>query len=330
MPGLPPALDRIVRKAMAKEPTERYASALDMANDLTNVRSKLSGPSYPASVSLSASVASAIEQSRKTSEIQKRKIAYIGAGALAAAAVVAIAWSQMRPGSANLEAAGAPAPVVAQPSPQAVPTGSASTGVAAATPTIQAPPTPQPPARQERTSTPKRDERVTPPKPSPKPVQTRVAATQAPPITVPSQTATARQDPPPPAAPVVIAPAPVVSPPKQETTPAPAPPTAGDVAPTVQAYARAIESRDIGALRRVYPGLSSDQQRNFEQFFRNTRSINVTLRVANVEGSRAAADARLDGSYEFVTLEGRTERQAVSWAVTFRHDGNSWRLASVR
>ena len=65
MPGLPPALDRIVRKAMAKEPAERYASALDMANDLTNVRSKLSGPSYPASVSLSASVASAIEQSKK-------------------------------------------------------------------------------------------------------------------------------------------------------------------------------------------------------------------------------------------------------------------------
>ncbi|HMF87711.1 MAG TPA: serine/threonine-protein kinase, partial [Gemmatimonadaceae bacterium] len=94
MPGLPPALDRIVRKAMAKEPAQRYASALDMANDLTNVRSKLSGPSYPASVSLSASVASAIEQSRKTSGIRTRKFAYIGAGALAAVAVIAIAWSQ--------------------------------------------------------------------------------------------------------------------------------------------------------------------------------------------------------------------------------------------
>src|SRR6266576_2148005 len=46
VPGLPPALDRIVLKAMAKEPSERYASALEMANDLTSVRSKLSGPSY--------------------------------------------------------------------------------------------------------------------------------------------------------------------------------------------------------------------------------------------------------------------------------------------
>ena len=48
MPNLPPASDRIVNKAMAKEPGDRYATALDMANELTNVRSKLSGPSYPA------------------------------------------------------------------------------------------------------------------------------------------------------------------------------------------------------------------------------------------------------------------------------------------
>src|SRR5437588_2958384 len=65
MPGLPPALDRIVERAMAKEPGERYVSALDMANDLSAVRAKLSGPSYPESVSLSASVSSAIEQARK-------------------------------------------------------------------------------------------------------------------------------------------------------------------------------------------------------------------------------------------------------------------------
>ena len=138
MPGLPPALDRIVRKAMAKEPAQRYASALDMANDLTNVRSKLSGPSYPASVSLSASVASAIEQSRKTSEIRTRKFAYIGGGALAAAAVIAIAWSQVsQSGSANLEAADKPVSAVA-PAPTQLAAGTstagASTGSNAAVP----------------------------------------------------------------------------------------------------------------------------------------------------------------------------------------------------
>src|SRR5438034_1807709 len=80
MPGLPPALDRIVMKAMAKEPSGRYSSAIEMANDLSTVRAKLSGPSYPASVSLSASVATALEQARKSSQVRMRKNALIGAG----------------------------------------------------------------------------------------------------------------------------------------------------------------------------------------------------------------------------------------------------------
>jgi hypothetical protein len=130
--------------------------------------------------------------------------------------------------------------------------------------------------------------------------------------------------------PAVIS-APVVAPPKQEAPPpAPAAPNTAGIAATVEAYARAIESRDIGALRRVYPALTSEQQRNFEQFFKMARSINVTLRLANVESSGSSADGRLEGNYEFVTNEGRTERQSVSWAVTFRHDGNAWRLGSVR
>ena len=336
MPGLPPALDHIVRKAMAKEPAERYASALDMANDLTNVRSKLSGPSYPASVSLSASVASAIEQSKKTSGLRTRRYAYIGVGALAAAAVIAIAWSQVsRSGSAKLEAADKPAALttpasspVAGTAPASVNGGTSS--AALGTPVRQPPAPTQPPARQERSAAPARDARASATvKVPPKPVQSRVAAAPPPSTFIPAPSVTTRQEAVVSAPPPVVASVPVAPPPKQDT-PAPRAASAGDVAPTVQAYARAIEARDIGALRRVYPGLTSEQQRNFEQFFRSTRSINVTLRVANVEGSSTAADARLDGSYEFVTLEGRTERQAVSWAVTFRHDGGSWRLASVR
>jgi serine/threonine-protein kinase len=93
MPGLPPALDRIVEKAMAKEPPERYNNALDMANDLSAVRAKLSGPSYPESVSLSASVSSAIEQARKK-QLRGRSIMFAVGGA-AAAVVLLIGWSQI-------------------------------------------------------------------------------------------------------------------------------------------------------------------------------------------------------------------------------------------
>jgi serine/threonine protein kinase len=332
MPGLPPALDRIVRKAMAKEPAQRYASALDMANDLTNVRSKLSGPSYPASVSLSASVASAIEQSRTSSRMRTRKLAYVGAGALAAAAVVAIAWSQIsRPGSAKLEAADKPATVATAESPPVVAAGTPSVTANTGTPAIQAPPTPTRSVTQERAAVSTRETRAAgAAKPAPRTVQPKVAAAPPPRTQPPATIPTTRQEVAPSPPPVVIA-APVVTQPKQEAPPpAPAAPSTAGIASTVEAYARAIESRDIGTLRRVYPGLTAEQQRNFEQFFRIARTINVTLRLANVESSGESADGRLIGNYEFVTNEGRTEHQSVAWAVTFRHDGGAWRLISAR
>ena len=310
MPGLPPALDHIVEKAMAKEPSKRYASALEMANDLTNVRSKLSGPSYPASVSLSASVASAIEQSRTITRTRNRKFAYVGGAALAAVSLLAIAWSQLsHSGSPKLEAAAKPAAV--------------------ATPAMQSPPLVQRPTTPERTASTARDTRTGgAAKPAPKPVQPKVVVAPPPRTQVAVTSPNTRQEvlssPPP----VVISP--VVAPPKQEAPPTLAAPSTAGIASTVEAYARAIESRDIGTLQRVYPGLTSEQQRNFEQFFKIARSINVTLRLASVESSGSSADGRVEGNYEFVTNEGRTERQSVAWTVTFRHDGNAWRLLSAR
>jgi hypothetical protein len=112
--------------------------------------------------------------------------------------------------------------------------------------------------------------------------------------------------------------------------PAPAPPTAADVAPVFEAYARAIESRDVSAIRRVYPGLTADQQRGFEQFFESARKINVTFRVASVDGTASTADVRVTGRYEYESSAGRTERTPVSFAAAVRRDGSTWRLVAVR
>jgi serine/threonine-protein kinase len=332
VPGLPPALDRIVLKAMAKEPSERYASALEMANDLTSVRSKLSGPSYPASVSLSASVASAIEMSRKKSQTRTRNLAFAGAGALAVVALIAIAWTRYsQAGSAKLEATDKPAPAVTQASPPVVsaqPPAAVATNGSATTPPL---PSPQRPVRQEKkTPVVTRDTRAGAVAKTPsKPVQLPVAAATAP-RTDPPVTNPVRQEAVP-SQPTVVAAAPVVTPPKQEAAPpAPAAATAADIAPAVEAYARAIESRDLGAIRRVNPGLTSDQQRNFEAFFQNARNVNVTFRITNLESTGASADARLVGSFDYVNTENREQRLPVSLAATFRHEGSAWRLVSVR
>lgn len=118
--------------------------------------------------------------------------------------------------------------------------------------------------------------------------------------------------------------------PGETAAPRPSTPSTADIAPVVAAYARAIESRDIGSIRRVYPGLTGEQQRGFEQFFQSARNINVTFRVVNAEATGASADARLVGSYEYFTTSGKAERQPVSFAAALRHDGSVWRLVSVR
>jgi len=335
VPGLPPALDRIVLKAMAKDPSERYASALEMANDLTSVRSKLSGPSYPASVSLSASVASAIEMSRKKSQTRTRNLAFAGAGALAAVALIAIAWTRYsQSGSAKLTA-DKPAPAVTQEvaptSPQVVPVETAAAAAKTGPTAAQPSPSSQRSVRQEKkTPVTQRDARAgalakTPSKAVQLPVATAPAPRINPPVTNPVRQEAV------PSQPAVVTTVPVVTPPKQEAAqPTPAAPTAADIAPAVEAYARAIESRDIGAIRRVNPGLTSDQQRNFEAFFQNARSVNVTFRITNLESTGASADARLVGSFDYVNAENRDQRLPVSLAATFRHEGNSWRLVSVR
>ena len=345
MPGLPPALDRIVEKAMAKEPSDRYATALEMANDLSAVRAKLSGPAYPESVSLTASVSNAIELARKKSRNRSRSLAFAGGGALAAA-ILLVAWSQLlQKTRSSTSTAGAEQTATATPTqpasapPAALTENSTTTAPVVAAPAEQAP-VPAATTRTTRTVTPK----VTPPKQAPK-TATRLpqppasnrntqpvvsAQTQAmvqPPASNPVQQQVVASPPPP--APVVQRP---VETRPQEPAPAPVQnlPTASDIAPVVEAYARAIESHEIGAIRRVNPGLTSSQQKNYEDFFQGAKNINVTFHIQNFEPAQNSAEARLVGTYEYVGSDGRHARLPVSFAATFERSGNGWRLTSVR
>ncbi|HEX7980544.1 MAG TPA: hypothetical protein VF461_18215, partial [Gemmatimonadaceae bacterium] len=150
-----------------------------------------------------------------------------------------------------------------------------------------------------------------------------------PPITLPPPAVQQPQSTPPRAAPSTPT---IVSQPAETPVapPPPAPATAADVAPVFESYARAIEARDVAAIRRVYPALTADQQRGFEQFFEAARKVDVTFRVAGVEGSATTTEARVNGTYQYESSSGRVERQPVSFVATLRRDGSSWRLVSVR
>jgi tRNA A-37 threonylcarbamoyl transferase component Bud32 len=372
LPGLPDELNRITEKALAKSPADRYANALEMANDLTMVRATLSGSLHPGTVSLSATVAQAIAV-KERARTRTRNLALAGGG-LALAAVAAIWFVGSRNGEASIPSVQAlpvnPAAATTLAKPKKVnepkatslaETASVARGLASekkspdepsATPAEDAAARsrslPSPPSRKASTGFAPKPKTAAP---SPRAVAAQRKTDLAPktPTTTKSSaiTGTPRVQPPPvvrdPGSPIpgvvgrpvtpaplpAPSPAPAPPPPPAQAVAPPAPNTA-DVAATVEAYARAIESRDVGAIRRVYPSLSAAQESSFQRFFDAARRINVTFRVSALEGSGSSAEARLTGNYEYVTTDGKSERQPVSFAASFRHDGSAWRLVSVR
>ena len=130
------------------------------------------------------------------------------------------------------------------------------------------------------------------------------------------------------ATPAAVAVAPVTQP---QSQPAP-PPTANataEIGNAVAAYARALESRDVASVRRAYPGITPTQAQGWEQFFSTLRSLRVNFSINGLEVSGNSADARLVGTYDYVTENGKTAQQPVSFQASFRREGSAWQLMSV-
>jgi len=140
-----------------------------------------------------------------------------------------------------------------------------------------------------------------------------------PPVTAtPANTTATKVNPPVPSAPN---PAPATTSPANAAT---------EIGTVIEAYARAIESRDMGQLRRVYTTITSDQASAFSDFFSSTRALRAVLAVRNVQLDGNKATAHVEGTYEFTTTAGRVQQQPVTFQAEFRHDGGSWRLVNVR
>ena len=107
------------------------------------------------------------------------------------------------------------------------------------------------------------------------------------------------------------------------------PPLATAIAAVVAEYARAIEARDLAAIKAVYPTITDDQQRGFQRFFQSVRSINARLTASAPQGDGNTATARVSGAYDYVDSNGRAQREAVNSTATFRRDGSRWRIVST-
>jgi hypothetical protein len=141
----------------------------------------------------------------------------------------------------------------------------------------------------------------------------------------PPETLRREQVPPPAAAPE--------PPPAQAPTPKPeaGPPPAVQIRGLFAEYAKAIESRSVDAIRRVYPGLSAAQAQEWQEFFRGVGAIDVDLDVGALQVNGDAADAQLAGVYVFEDPgTRRTRRENVGFQAQLRREGGRWRITSLR
>ena len=130
------------------------------------------------------------------------------------------------------------------------------------------------------------------------------------------------------------APVPPSAPPVSPAPPAPpAPPL--DPAPKIRAlfdtYAAALETRSIPAIRQAYPGITDQQVKDWEQFFKVVSDIKVALKVTQLDVRGDVGDVQLAGVYVFSDPGTRRSREdSVSFHSTVRRDARGWRIESLQ
>src|SRR5438477_82881 len=96
-------------------------------------------------------------------------------------------------------------------------------------------------------------------------------------------------------------------------------------------YARALESRDLAEIRRVYPGLTSAEQATFAQFFESVSDLKAGLTINRLIIAGSSADAFVSGVYEYRdTRTGRGRRDTTSFRATLVQDSTGWHLSAIR
>ena len=142
----------------------------------------------------------------------------------------------------------------------------------------------------------------------------------------------------PPPAPVVTDVAPAALPPAAAPAPAPTPPPAPPPAPenpqplieaAIQSYGRALESRDVQQVRRVYPGLSAQQAQSWRDFFATVTDLKVDLAIKQLQITGDVAEVQVEGFSQYAQNR-RPQRQPMTFHATLDRTSGTWRIASIR
>jgi predicted Ser/Thr protein kinase len=336
-PNVPSSLQPILDRALAKDPAQRYPTAGLMARDLSAVRTALSGGATVV-VAARATPLHTGRLARPPRRGRRRlRPAWIAAAAAALAlgagvmflpdvlqrrsavgeAAPAVGGGPERPESLASTPATGPGPEVVRP--------------ASASVSESAPPPPRTAARRQEAAPPlvegagRRSARL-PPEGIPAGTPPVTALPAAPPVSVAAVRADTAVLP----VTTPVAPAPAPQPAAAAPQPvAPAPDPRPQIEQLITAYAEAIESQSVAEMRRLYPGMTPDQQRSWERFFASgVQSVRVRLAVDSLEIAGPSATFAAVGRWEY-DAAGRTQRQPMSFRAIAAQTAAGWRLRTI-
>jgi len=99
----------------------------------------------------------------------------------------------------------------------------------------------------------------------------------------------------------------------------------------VDAYVRALESRQISELRRVYPAMSPEQEQQLSGALRAMEQLDVTMDVRSLDIRGTSATAMVSGTYDFYSRDSRRrERLPVNVQMTLEQGASGWLIRQIR
>lgn len=362
MPGIPPDVQQVVSRALAKDPAARYPTATEMAAELTAARAVLTGaqaaPTVVRKTPLKTLVPTAVRR--------RRQFWMVGGGLAGAAAITVLVlmgpWHGQQVPLGTESAAESTAAPVSTP-PEGGEGASGSTAMNGSTPADQraAAPTTSPATSTDSTAVKSPPPTTTSRQPSasPKPQVAEVPRTPA------------RQSASPPAGAAAGTPVPAaaaapdsavrgvardtISQPTNAATPTPiagspsqkpAEPIAEPPKPAVDSvalahdqirtllgqYAHAIESEKIGALTAVYPSISDDQRNGWQGFFSTARNVTVKLAIGDiaVDGTSATADGTLTLHYQNSSTGETANPAPAPFTARLHRTSSGWQISEIR
>ena len=161
--------------------------------------------------------------------------------------------------------------------------------------------------------------------------QTGAARPATEPAPPPVRETTSVVSPPPAPTPAVDTGRPAV--PAAAPVPPPAPvPRVEDPRPAIEraleAYRRAIESRDLAQLRAAYPGLTREQERSWRDFFASVTELAVTLTIQRLDTQGDRAEGLLAVTYHFRARNRQTQNLELN--ATLERVPGGWQLTAIR